>query len=69
MGSDGAVGLRTLRDKGHYTIAQDKATSAVYGMPRAAAALNAAVDILPLSEIASKLLSASRRGMATVHDG
>jgi chemotaxis response regulator CheB len=69
MGSDGAVGLKTLRDKGHYTIAQDRATSAVYGMPKAAAALDAAVEILPLSEIASKLLSASRHGLATVHDG
>jgi two-component system, chemotaxis family, response regulator WspF len=69
MGSDGAVGLKTLRNKGYYTIAQDKATSAVYGMPKAAVALNAAVDILPLSEIASKLLSASRHGLATVYDG
>ena len=69
MGSDGAVGLKTLRNKGHYTIAQDKATSAVYGMPKAAAALEAAVDILPLSQIASKLVSASRHGLATAHNG
>jgi two-component system chemotaxis response regulator CheB/two-component system response regulator WspF len=48
MGSDGAVGLKTLRDKGHYTIAQDRATSAVYGMPKAAAALDAAVEILAI---------------------
>jgi two-component system response regulator WspF len=34
MGRDGAVGLKTLRNKGYYTIAQDKATSAVYGMPK-----------------------------------
>jgi chemotaxis response regulator CheB len=40
----------------HYTIAQDEATSPVYGMPKAAAALNAAVDILPAGRIAPKLM-------------
>jgi two-component system response regulator WspF len=55
MGRDGALGLKTLRDKGHHTIAQDHATSAVYGMPQAAAALGAAVDILPLDRIAPRL--------------
>jgi two-component system response regulator WspF len=58
MGRDGALGLKEMRTKGHYTIAQDQATSAVYGMPKAAAAMNAAVDILPLENIASKLVSA-----------
>jgi len=58
MGRDGAIGLKALRDKGHYTIAQDQATSAVYGMPRAAANLEAAVDILPLERIASRLVAA-----------
>jgi two-component system response regulator WspF len=57
MGDDGAVGLKALRDNGYYTIAQDKDTSAVYGMPKAAAALGAAVDILPISRIAPKLAS------------
>jgi two-component system response regulator WspF len=37
------------------TIAQDKATSAVYGMPKAAAAIGAAVEILPLGAIAPRL--------------
>lgn len=55
MGADGAVGLKALRDMGHHTIAQDRATSAVYGMPKAAAALSAAVDILPLDRIAPRL--------------
>jgi chemotaxis response regulator CheB len=55
MGRDGAKGLKTLRNRGHYTIAQDQATSAVYGMPKAAAALDAAVDILPLERIAPTL--------------
>jgi chemotaxis response regulator CheB len=56
MGRDGAKGLKTLRSKGHYTIAQDEATSAVYGMPKAAATLGAAVDILPLERIALRLI-------------
>jgi two-component system response regulator WspF len=56
MGSDGALGLKELRNRGHHTIAQDRATSAVYGMPKAAAALNAAVDILPMERIASRLV-------------
>ena len=58
MGRDGALGLKAMRTKGHYTIAQDQATSAVYGMPKAAAAMAAAVDILPLENIAAKLVSA-----------
>jgi two-component system, chemotaxis family, response regulator WspF len=55
MGRDGAQGLQALRARGHHTIAQDEATSAVYGMPKAAAALNAAVDILPLDAIAARI--------------
>jgi CheB methylesterase len=46
------------RDQGHYTIAQDETSSAVYGMPKAAAALGAAVDILPVERVASKLVDA-----------
>jgi two-component system response regulator WspF len=55
MGADGALGLKALRLKGLHTIAQDQATSAVYGMPKAAAAAQAAVDILPLDRIAPRL--------------
>jgi two-component system, chemotaxis family, response regulator WspF len=51
MGRDGAEGLKTLRRAGHHTIAQDKSTSAVYGMPKAAAALEAANEILALDKI------------------
>ena len=57
MGRDGAKGLRTMRDAGSLTIAQDAASSVVYGMPKAAAELNAAGKILPLNEIASGLIN------------
>ena len=58
MGRDGALGLKGLRNQGHYTVAQDQASSAVYGMPKAAAKLNAAVDVLPLDRIARRLIDA-----------
>jgi two-component system response regulator WspF len=51
MGRDGAIGLKMLREANYHTIAQDRASSAVYGMPKAAADLGAAVEILPLNQI------------------
>ena len=71
MGADGAQGLKALRAKGHYTIAQDEASSAVYGMPKAAAAVNAAVEIFPLKSIAPKLVAspcASRPRKEPIHE-
>jgi len=56
MGRDGAAGLLALRQKGVHTIAQDEASCAVYGMPKAAVALNAAVEVLPLEKISAILL-------------
>jgi two-component system response regulator WspF len=53
MGSDGAQGLLALRQAGWRTIAQDEATCVVYGMPKAAAELGAAAEILPIEEIAT----------------
>ena len=55
MGRDGAQGLKRLRDAGAITIAQDSATCAVYGMPKAAAELKAASTILPVERIAGVL--------------
>ncbi|WP_373991210.1 chemotaxis-specific protein-glutamate methyltransferase CheB [Duganella sp. BuS-21] len=57
MGRDGAEGLLAMRRAGQTTIAQDQASSAVYGMPRAAAELDAAQMILPLAKIGPVLRS------------
>lgn len=56
MGRDGAQGLKSMRQQGYLTIAQDQRSSAVYGMPKAAAAIDAAVEIHPLDKIAPRLL-------------
>ncbi|MEY4543831.1 MAG: hypothetical protein RL685_26 [Pseudomonadota bacterium] len=55
MGRDGALGLLALRRAGARTIAQDEATCVVYGMPREAALLGAAEQILPLGDIGRAL--------------
>ncbi|MYM68346.1 chemotaxis-specific protein-glutamate methyltransferase CheB [Pseudoduganella sp. FT55W] len=57
MGRDGAEGLLAMRRAGQTTIAQDQASSAVYGMPRAAAEMDAAQMILPLAKIGPMLRS------------
>jgi chemotaxis response regulator CheB len=57
MGKDGAAGMLALRQKGALTIAQDEATSTVYGMPKAAIDLEAAVEIWPIEAIGAALLS------------
>ena len=56
MGADGADGLLEMRKAGAHTIAQDEATSVVYGMPAEAAKRGAAVDILPLGRVAGRLI-------------
>ncbi len=57
MGKDGAKGLLALREAGWHTIAQDEATSVVYGMPKAAAELGAAQEILPVEKIADSVVA------------
>ena len=66
MGRDGARGLAALRNAGWYTIAQDEATSVVYGMPKAAKELGAAVDILPLGAIAPAILDFFEKKSGTI---
>ncbi len=64
MGKDGAAGLKRLRESRHHTIAQSREGCAVYGMPRAAAQMDAAVQILTLNEIAPALIRQCGRGGA-----
>jgi two-component system chemotaxis response regulator CheB len=61
MGRDGAAGLLELRKAGALTVAQDEATSVIYGMPREAVLNGGAEHELPLSEI-GPLLDQLRRG-------
>jgi len=56
MGKDGALGLKEMRDAGARTVAQDEATSIVWGMPGEAVAVGGAADVLPLGDIWSRVL-------------
>lgn len=60
MGRDGASGLAAVRAAGGSTIAQDEATSVVYGMPREAVLMGAAGRVLPLAEIGPAVASLVR---------
>ncbi len=57
IGSDGAKGLKALKDAGQMTFAQDEATSIVYGMPKAAVEMDAAKRIMPIDTIAHHVRS------------
>ncbi len=56
MGADGAAGLLSMRKAGARTLAQDEATSTVYGMPAEAAKVGAAEQIVPLDKVAETML-------------
>ena len=60
MGRDGGEGLLTLRQAGWHTIAQDEATSIVFGMPKAAVELQAAKEILPIESIGQAIVAANK---------
>ncbi len=68
MGRDGAAGLARLRAAGWHTIAQDEATSVVWGMPGAAVEMNAAVQTLPIEEIGGAIGARAAR-FATARRG
>jgi two-component system chemotaxis response regulator CheB len=57
MGKDGAKGLKEMLEAGSRTIAQDEATSVVWGMPGEAVSIGAAQHVLPLDHVAGKILS------------
>ncbi|TWB15277.1 two-component system chemotaxis response regulator CheB [Nitrospirillum amazonense] len=61
MGDDGARGLLEMKGAGAQTIAQDEATSVVFGMPREAIALGAADKILPLDQLAMEIIRVGNR--------
>jgi two-component system chemotaxis response regulator CheB len=62
MGDDGVAGLRTAHARGVRVIAQDEASSVVHGMPREAVRAGVADEVLPLSDIAARLMALA--GMA-----
>ena len=56
MGADGAKAMKEMRDAGSYNYCQDEASCVVFGMPREAIAAGAANEVLPLTQIAPKLI-------------
>jgi len=62
MGSDGAEELKTMKLRGAVTVAQDKATSVIHGMPGAAIELDAAIHVLPPEGIAALLAALANQG-------
>jgi two-component system chemotaxis response regulator CheB len=63
MGKDGAQGLHELRVRGGRVIAQDKATSVIYGMNREVVESGDAHEVLPVDQIASRLCACAYSGM------
>ncbi len=61
MGDDGAAGLLEMRNAGAQTVAQDEATSVVFGMPREAIERGAAEKVVPLDLIAMQIVQAGKR--------
>jgi len=64
MGDDGAVGLKEMHDAGARTIAQDEASSVVFGMPKEAIRLGAVDEVLSLNKIPDAIIAYSRNVVA-----
>ena len=60
MGADGARAMKVMKDAGSYNFVQDEATCVVFGMPREAIAAGAADEVLPLNQIAPRLIERLR---------
>ena len=60
MGADGANAMKEMRDAGSYNLVQDEASCVVFGMPREAIAAGAAHEVLPLAQIAPRLIERLR---------
>ncbi|NOK21622.1 chemotaxis-specific protein-glutamate methyltransferase CheB [Corallococcus carmarthensis] len=63
MGQDGLDGIRDLHQAGGRVIAQDEATSVVYGMPAVVVGANLAHEVLPLGQIARRLMALLQPGV------
>ncbi|MBE9125619.1 MULTISPECIES: chemotaxis-specific protein-glutamate methyltransferase CheB [unclassified Coleofasciculus] len=66
MGRDGAQGMQAIAQAGGVTIAQDEATSVIFGMPKEAIDLGAAKEVLPISAIAPMLLELLQKQFLTL---
>ena len=68
MGADGAAAMKEMRDAGSYNLVQDEATCVVFGMPKEAIAAGAANEVLPLSQIAPRLIERLRSTAGLSHN-
>jgi two-component system chemotaxis response regulator CheB len=60
MGDDGAKGMKEMHEAGASTIAQDEKTSVVWGMPGEAVKLGCVDNIMPLQNIAGKIVTLAK---------
>ena len=68
MGADGASAMKEMRDAGSYNLVQDEASCVVFGMPKEAIAAGAANEVLPLAQIAPRLIERLRSTSGMSHN-
>lgn len=68
MGGDGAMAMREMRDAGSHNLVQDEASCVVFGMPKEAINAGAAHEVLPLSQIAPRLIERLRSTAGMAHN-
>lgn len=66
MGRDGADGIKEMKDAGAYTIAQDKSTSVIFGMPKEAIETGGVDEVCPLPKIAGRLIDCIAEPLAKI---